>query len=322
MTRRFNRNLAILIQIFSWSFGLLIAALLITRIDINVLKQAFKEAELIPFIILIGFFSFFWMFCESYNLFIIIKKYAIKPSYYHITILRAVTYLLMLINYNLGIGGILAGLSYKHGLSIKNSTTIIIIYSIVDLLSLSLLTLASTTIAIETMPSNIFKSLFYLSLFIIVMIVIVYLFCINIITFKKFLPIWVYKFVIIIKNEILEITKKDFLIFLSIRSFYFFTFALFFYFSIPLFHFYIPLVDIIALLPPIFFLGNLPITPAGIGTIQAAMLFFFKDYGDYAKILLYSLSYTTLLIIFRLIIGFMGLLFFNKNKYPFVGIDK
>ena len=322
MENKFNKNISILIQIASWSFGLLLAAILLMQIDTNVLKKAFTEAHLTQFIISMGIFVFFWLFFESYNLLIIIKKYVGNASYQHVTLLRAVTYLLMLINYNLGIGGILLGLSFKHGLNLKDSTTIVTLYSIIDILSLSLLTLASTIVTKKFLPSSIFSGLFFTSLTILVIMLITYLIFININVFKNIIPSWLYKFIYAIKIEISKVNTKDFLKFTIFRIIYFLSFTVFFYLSIPFFHFHIPFIGLLALLPPIFFIGNLPITPAGIGTIQAAMLFFFNDYGDYTKILLFSLSYTTFLIIYRLCIGFLGLLFFNKNKFHFESIDK
>lgn len=322
MKDNYKKNITILIQIASWSFGLLIAAILLIQIDIDVLKKAFFEAHLTQFIILMGFFVFFWLYFESYNLLIIINKYAKNASYKHITLLRAVTYLLMLINYNLGIGGILLGLSFKHGLNLKYSTTIVTLYSIIDILSLSLLTFASTTLTNEFIPSSIFSGLFLTSFIILVIMLIIYIIFININIFKNILPSWLYKFIYAIKVEISKVSIKDLLKFTIFRILYFLSFTIFFYLSIPFFHFHVPFIGLLALLPPIFFIGNLPITPAGIGTIQAAMLFFFNDYGDYTKILLFSLCYTTFLIIYRLCIGLVGLLFYNKNKFPFEPIDK
>jgi uncharacterized membrane protein YbhN (UPF0104 family) len=322
MKNKFNKNITILIQIASWSLGLLIAAFLIIQIDTNVLKKAFLEARLTPFIILMGVFVFFWLFFESYNLHIIIRKYAAKVSYAHITLLRAVTYLLMLVNYNLGIGGILLGLSFKHGLSLKDSTAIVLLYTFIDFFSLSLLTLVSTAAIKKFISSPVLVGLFTASLCFLITLLAIYLFFTNINKIQHLIPVWLYKLTASLNHELSLITLSDLLKFTLYRILYFLSFTVFFYFAIPFFHFHIPFVALLALLPPIFFIGNLPITPAGIGTIQAAMLFFFNQYGDYSSILLFSISYTTLLLLYRLSIGFSGLLFFNKNKYPFESIDK
>ena len=81
------------------------------------------------------------------------------------------------------------------------------------------------------------------------------------------------------------------------------TFVIFFYFAVRAFHMQIPFMALTALVPIIFFIGNLPITPFGLGTIQAAMLYFFQDYGTQANILAMSLVYTVSLMIFRALIG-------------------
>jgi uncharacterized membrane protein YbhN (UPF0104 family) len=90
---------------------------------------------------------------------------------------------------------------------------------------------------------------------------------------------------------------------LLLRLVYFFTFVIFFYFAVRAFHMQISFLSLTALVPMIFFIGNLPITPFGLGTIQAAMLYFFKDYGSEANILALSILYTTSLMLVRAIIG-------------------
>ena len=322
MKNRFNKNITTLTQIASWSLGLLITAFLIVQIDTNVLKNAFHEAHLIPFIILMGIFVFFWLFFESYNLQLIIRKYAKNVSYTHITLLRAATYLLMLVNYNLGIGGILLGLSFKYGLKLKESTAIVLLYTFIDIFSLSFLTLVSTISIKNSISTPVFAGLFSTALVLLIALLAIYLFFTNINRIKHIIPLWLYKLIASQNRELSVITLRDILILALFRILYFLSFTVFFYFAIPFFHFHIPFVILLALLPSIFFIGNLPITPAGIGTVQAAMLFFFNQYGDYSHILLFSLSYTTLLLFYRLSIGFLGLIFFNKNKYTFASIDK
>jgi uncharacterized membrane protein YbhN (UPF0104 family) len=49
--------------------------------------------------------------------------------------------------------------------------------------------------------------------------------------------------------------------------------------------------------------GALPITPAGLGTQQAAMLFFFAPYGDDASILAFGLTFPVVLLVLRAALG-------------------
>jgi uncharacterized membrane protein YbhN (UPF0104 family) len=49
--------------------------------------------------------------------------------------------------------------------------------------------------------------------------------------------------------------------------------------------------------------GAVPITPAGLGTQQAAMLFFFASYGDEASILALGLTFPVALLLLRALLG-------------------
>jgi uncharacterized membrane protein YbhN (UPF0104 family) len=65
----------------------------------------------------------------------------------------------------------------------------------------------------------------------------------------------------------------------------------------------LPLVLVVAATPAILLAGAIPITPAGLGTQQAAMLYFFSPYGDEAAILAFGLTFPVALILFRCLIG-------------------
>lgn len=65
----------------------------------------------------------------------------------------------------------------------------------------------------------------------------------------------------------------------------------------------LPLRLAIAATPAILLVGALPVTPAGLGTQQAAMLYFFSPYGGEAAILAFGLTFPVALILFRCLIG-------------------
>ena len=79
----------------------------------------------------------------------------------------------------------------------------------------------------------------------------------------------------------------------------------------------IPLITLTAVVPIILLIISLPVTPFGMGTSQAAMILFFKDYSSEANILAFGITYSTSILIFR---GLLGLLYISKiskkNKLP------
>ena len=65
----------------------------------------------------------------------------------------------------------------------------------------------------------------------------------------------------------------------------------------------LPLSVAVAASPLIILTGALPFTPAGLGTQQAAMLFFFEPYGDEPAILAFGLIYPLALVFARALLG-------------------
>jgi len=69
----------------------------------------------------------------------------------------------------------------------------------------------------------------------------------------------------------------------------------------------LPLAFAVASTPVILLAGGLPITPAGLGTQQAAMLYFYGPYGDEASIFAFGLTFPVALLGFRMLLGLLYL---------------
>ena len=67
----------------------------------------------------------------------------------------------------------------------------------------------------------------------------------------------------------------------------------------------LPLALAMASVPPIMMAGALPISPAGLGTQAAAMLFFWSDYGDKASIVAFGLVFPIALTVTRCLLGLL-----------------
>ena len=74
----------------------------------------------------------------------------------------------------------------------------------------------------------------------------------------------------------------------------------FLYCTLPAFGIAVPLPVLLAAVPAIFLAGNLPISAAGVGTIQAGMLFCFHDYAMPQAILAFGLCYSAGFVFGRL----------------------
>jgi uncharacterized membrane protein YbhN (UPF0104 family) len=75
------------------------------------------------------------------------------------------------------------------------------------------------------------------------------------------------------------------------------------YFQLLSFEVHVPLIQVLAFEPAELFLSALPITPAGLGVLQAVLILGFHSYGTRAAILTMGLAISTMGIIMRLPLG-------------------
>lgn len=79
------------------------------------------------------------------------------------------------------------------------------------------------------------------------------------------------------------------------------------YLALKTFGIEIPFVRMVAFLPIVFMLAALPITVAHLGTTQAAWIFFFRDYAAGSQLLAYSLASHLAFMLTRAILGLIFL---------------
>jgi uncharacterized membrane protein YbhN (UPF0104 family) len=73
--------------------------------------------------------------------------------------------------------------------------------------------------------------------------------------------------------------------------------------TLPAFHIHVPLLALVACVPVTLSISALPITVAGLGSAQLAMLALYSGFADQTAIVAYSLAHSASLIVLRLPIG-------------------
>ncbi len=91
----------------------------------------------------------------------------------------------------------------------------------------------------------------------------------------------------------------------ALKAMYFSVFVGIFWLGCRSFGVMIPLQIALAATPAILIVAVLPITPGGLGTQQAAMMYFFSPYGDEASILAFGLTFPVALILSRCLLGLL-----------------
>jgi uncharacterized membrane protein YbhN (UPF0104 family) len=259
--------------------------------------SAARDAHLPVFVgaALIGVVA--WFYLESSAFAYLFTRFNAPLSRREARSLRAVTYLLTPINWNLGTGAIVLHLRRSKGIAAIAATSSLLFYGLIDGIVLSSLAL----LGVRTLPpSPMLGTITSIATwFLAVQIVALALFLLP-------LPGWSWlrrlRSIGVFRTHSLA-TWRDVAVLLGIRGLYFAGFVLFFWAGTRAFSVAVPISHLAAVVPAVLLVGGLPITPAGLGTQQAAMLYFFDPFGSEAQILAYGFSFPVPLILARLALG-------------------
>ena len=291
-----NRAIMAVRRIAPWVAAAAILWFLFSRIDRGLFIDSLARAELSIYIPLAVVFVLVWFFIETYNLHSLYRFYGHPVNFSTMLKVRGATFLLMIVNYGLGAGGIAVYMKKFRGVPFLRSTGMLFFYMVVESAGIALLAVAGYVLA---GGSGIQDWILYLSMGL-------FLFYNSELVFLKYMPPVGFLKKFLKSSFVAPVRESTARIYSGIffqRIGYFLTFVVFFYFGVQAFHMQIPFLTLTALVPIIFFVGNLPITPFGLGTIQAAMLFFFRTYSSEENILALSILYTASLLFLRALIG-------------------
>jgi uncharacterized membrane protein YbhN (UPF0104 family) len=290
-------------RVVKWLVALFVLVYLFNQVDTSKVLSAMALARMDLYLPLAMLFVILWFLIESQNLMFLFTLFGHEIPFRDMRIIRGSSYLLMIINYNLGLGAMAWYLKKRNNISLIRASSVMFFYYFVESVGITLFALGGCLLILSDNPPLYSKIVWiagcmggsYIALF----------FMVRLIPRKGI-------FGRIRSNPLFEAlheaTFSGFLQLAGLRVIYFAAFIVFFYFGLQCFDVHVPFSSLIGLVPVIFFIGNIPVTPFGIGTIQAAMLFFFKPFGAAEHILSFSVVYSATLLFLRAPIGlvYMG----------------
>jgi len=225
--------------------------------------------------------------------------------------LRGMSYLLTPIHWNVGKAAVILRLRQTKQIPLLESTSTVMLYQTLDGVVLAgLATLGLTLLAGQSEELAGVRS--STAAIVIGMLVNIALIRVTWPRFKWLL--WYRK--LAIHHAHRRIGVGDLLIILALKGVYHFVFVVVFYIGTQAFGIDLPFALALATTPIIQAVGGLPITPAGLGTQQAAMLYFFGDRfggdGSEASIVAFGFSLPVALILGRCLLG----LFYLRDLSP------
>lgn len=266
-------------------------------IDIRQCFNALLNADMtiyVPSVLILIIATFL---LDTQNLAETLKHFQYPLSWKNAFTLRGVTYLIMTIDYSVGMGVLIYYLKKHLGIPVMRSTGLMTFFN--GITQKALVYMAIIGLIILSPASALLRNLLF---FFIGFAVLDFLFIVVL----KRLPSR--GLALKIKNLNLlkvfhEAPWRTYGILLFWRIMYYAFFIVFFYVAVRAFNMQIPLIALIAYVPIILLVISLPIAPGGFGTAQATMLVLFKDYGTNMDIMAFGLTYTTSILVLRYLIG-------------------
>ena len=306
-------------RLLPWLVGAGILAYLIWRIEINPLLDALSRADVVLYVPVLMVFMAVNFLADTQNMHALLKEPVESITFYDSMIIRGASYLLMIVDYTLGMGSVVYYLKKYKNLSIFQGTGLMLFLSYTTHISLLIMAIAGSVLAVDSHSAWLRQIAILCAsiLAIAVMLIILY----KVLPDKGFLT--KIKQSVFVKIFI-DSPARMYIVNTVYRCGFYITFILFFYVAVKAFNMDIPFMALLAYVPVILLVISIPISAFGLGTSQAAMLFLFKDYGTPAQIMAFSLTYSASIILLR---GMLGAFYysiitrrisFNKFKASFL----
>lgn len=293
-----------------WVGAAAVVAWLLSEVPLGEVLAASREASLGWFLSGILGGVAFWFLLDSLGFSILFTRFNTPFSWAEARALRGVTYLLAAINWNVGTAGIILFLQRFKRVPALESTSSILFYSLFDTVALlgmgmtgALVLETSAELArFELIAGGIIAAL---ALFLLVLVLDE--------------PAWGWLQRVrgwSVFRTYRAASWRDYVLFLALRLGYFFGFVLVFYFGAAAFGLGVSLPLAMASVPLILLAGALPITPGGIGTQAAAMLYFWPEAGERGAVVALGLLLPFALTGARVLLGLPYLTEFRRLNRP------
>jgi Uncharacterised protein family (UPF0104). len=283
-----------------WLVGVAILTYLIWSIEINPLLNALSHADVPLYLAMLAAFILVNFIADTQNMHTILKYSKNAIPFQDSMIIRGASYLLMIIDYTLGMGSIVYYLNKYKGIAITRGTGCMLFLNYITHVSLLVMAIAGCLVAAATGALSPLLSNIAVVATILLVIAVLSILLLKLLPDKSFMKK-------IKHSEMMKLGIESpfstYLMNTLYRCGFYFTFVIFFYVAVRAFNMAIPFAEMIACVSVILLVISIPISAFGLGTSQAAMLLLFKGYGTQAQILAFSLTYSASIIILRGIIG-------------------
>jgi len=297
---RMSRAFSVAKRGVPWIVAIAILYLLFTRVPLADAWSAARAANLGLFLPVMLGAVILWFLIDSAAFAFLFTRFNAKLDWAEARSLRGMTYLLTPINWNLGTAAVILHLRTSKEIGALESTSTMVLYQMIDGLVLGSFAALGLLLLPATSASESLRN-------VAVAFVVFQVLSLGFLVGPWPRRPWAERFrgLALFRSHRAAVWQ-DLVTLILMKVVYFAVFVGIYWLGCQAFEVAVPLGLAAAATPVILMAGALPITPAGLGTQQAAMLFFFAPYGDDASILAFGLTFPVVLLLLR---GLLGLLY-------------
>jgi hypothetical protein len=269
-----------------WLAGLAIVALLVARVDAGATLEVLAAGDLRRYLpAALGFIAL-WLALDAWLLARLYSALGPRLRWSRAAWLRAATYPLMALSFHLASAQLVADLAREQHVGLGRSAGAMGVHYLADTAALAGVALAGS-LAWSGAGAAYLR----------VPLALVVLACTGLLIAGRLGRALLRERSVV---EVMALIPARTLVALGLgRAAFHVSIALFVWFTAPAFGLGAPLGALLARMPIVLAVGSLPISPGGLGTAHAAMLWLFSDLGDEARILAYGLVYSFTLMVLR-----------------------
>ena len=239
----------------------------------------------------------FWFLLDSWAYAYLVSQFNVPFSWAEGRALRGVTYLVAAVNWNAGTASIILYLRRFNGVPVLEAASSVFFYTTMDLLVLFALAFAGASFVGPSSEVENIRNVSGAAL-------ITAIAALWVLMASRPRWSWLQR---ARRGSILRAFRLarsiDVFVLLAVRIVYFAGFLAIFYFGGRAFGIEVPFGLVLASVPLVLMAGALPLTPGGVGTQAAAMLFFWSGAGDEAAILAFGLVFPVGIMLVRVFVA-------------------
>jgi uncharacterized membrane protein YbhN (UPF0104 family) len=280
-----------IVRVLPWAVTLAIFAFLFWRIPAAQVAGTFARARWGVYVALVVPYSLFYFLVDTFVVQQAVSWFNVRVPYRDVLPIRATSYILSLVNTQLGQGGIAMYLNRRHHIPFWEITGTVVFISFVEVYQLALYSFVGAAVGGElgrVAPLEVYGVLAAYLVF--------HLWYFSrpragrfaqariFATFRKARPRHYLQLLLYKTPNLLAAVTVHWL-------------------ALPLFGMHVPFATLLAFLPLVFFFAALPIAAAHLGPSQAAWVYFFRGYAPEAGLVAYSLAAHLSFMIMNALIG-------------------